>query len=182
MKRILYLFFALFTTTSIMQSQTPIAVDTVIPLQGISQEEAYVRAYTWIAKNYNSANDAIQLADKEAGKIVSKGMFLHEHGSRMLYLQFYGKIYYTLTLQFREGRYKITVDGFTHESQQEEGDFFHNSFGTVTDGFENGGKAWAKKKSFQKYWTNLQESCIEYGTTLISEINNAINQATDDDW
>lgn len=38
-----------------------------------TKDSAFVKTIEWIAVNYNSANDVIQLQDKEAGKIVVKG-------------------------------------------------------------------------------------------------------------
>lgn len=36
------------------------------------QNDAYVSAHSWIAKNYNSAHDVIQMQDKEAGMLIVK--------------------------------------------------------------------------------------------------------------
>ncbi len=43
-----------------------------IDQHGKSKNDAYVSAHAWVAKNFVSANDVIQMQDKEAGRIIIK--------------------------------------------------------------------------------------------------------------
>ncbi|RZK33076.1 MAG: DUF4468 domain-containing protein, partial [Hymenobacter sp.] len=44
----------------------------VVEVAGATKEQLYTRAYEWLAKAYRSANDVIQMQDKEAGRLVGK--------------------------------------------------------------------------------------------------------------
>ncbi|MBT5716911.1 MAG: DUF4468 domain-containing protein [Opitutae bacterium] len=47
----------------------------VIEQHSLSQDLAYTRLLRWVAESYNSANNVIQLQDKDAGAIVIKGAY-----------------------------------------------------------------------------------------------------------
>lgn len=180
MKKILILF-SLIIISLTTNAQNPIKVDTIITIDNISKDDMFVKASTWIAQKYNSAQDVIQYSDKEAGVIICKGVFHHEFGSRGLYSQFYGYIDYTLSIKFKDEKFRITIDNFTHRSDDPNNPFFSNSFGTVTDSPESGGK-WKKKKSFHKYWADLGVKCVEYGENIIQGLNEAITRNSDSEW
>lgn len=82
MKNTILLFIILFTfqfgfcqvleinsETGKLESTSIIAVDSV------SKEELFSKVLSWIALNYRSANDVIQLQDKENGQIIAKAIF-----------------------------------------------------------------------------------------------------------
>lgn len=50
-----------------------IAYQGVVEVPGVTKDQLYIRAHEWIAKAYRSANDVIQMQDKEAGRLVGKG-------------------------------------------------------------------------------------------------------------
>lgn len=102
-------------------SQTPslpllngkIIYTEVIPIEGKNQGELHILAREWFAKSYNSANNVIQMDDKESGKIIGKPLmgvyhkgFGQDHPS--------GDIHYTISINTKDGRYKYEVTEFYH--------------------------------------------------------------------
>ncbi len=78
----------------------------VVTVSGKSQAELYDAAKEWIALNFRSAQDVIQLDDRENGLLIAKGYFpifmmLHER-----------HIYHTIRLDTKDGRYRYTVNDF----------------------------------------------------------------------
>ena len=59
------------------RDQIPPAEKEVVFIDDHAKEkaDAFVRVHEWIAKNYNSANDVIQMQDKEAGTIIVKAIY-----------------------------------------------------------------------------------------------------------
>lgn len=49
----------------------------VIEVPNKSLEEIYILSKEWIVENYKSANDVIQMDEKDAGKIIVKGIFVY---------------------------------------------------------------------------------------------------------
>lgn len=78
-----------------------------------NKQELYSRAREWFAKVYNSAQNVIQMDDKESGKIVGKALMT-------VYFKWLGAsreggyINYTLSVQLKNGRYKYEITDFYH--------------------------------------------------------------------
>ena len=87
--------------------------EEVISLESIdiNKDELYDKLYRWVAINFNSANDVIQLSDKTNNNIVVKGRleasWLRQSG------KLYGPVIYyipfTLDLKMKDGRYKYEL-------------------------------------------------------------------------
>ncbi len=82
----------------------------IVHVDSLTKESLFSKAQEWIALNYKSAQDVIQLADKENAKIILKGnfttsMFMKE-----------GYIGHTLILEFKDGRFRYTYTDFSYES------------------------------------------------------------------
>lgn len=177
MKRIILLLVYLAMVISPLLAQELLKVDTVIALPGVSKDVAFIKASEWIASKYNSANDVIQLSDKEAGVILCKGMFPHEYGKSGTYGNLWGNIHYTLITKFKDEKIRITVKDFTHETQLP-GNIICVSLGPVNTGEH---PKWGKKKRVRIYWENLQSSCRAYSHNIISGLQEFLTE-TDDNW
>lgn len=65
----------------------------------LTQDQAYDRLLRWAAETYNSANDVIQLQDRNTGAIVVKGAVKPERSTVLMY--------YTMTIDAREHRVRF---------------------------------------------------------------------------
>ena len=76
MKKLLYLFLAvLITFSSNAQDNmlSPISADYVLKAEGKTKNEIFTLISKWVALNYNSAINVVQLSDNEGGVIIVKG-------------------------------------------------------------------------------------------------------------
>lgn len=71
-----------------------------------SNEEVYQRAREWIAINFKSANDVLQLDTKE--KLIVKGSMPFQVYSKSYVFDFVG--YFMLTVSIRDGRFKVDFE------------------------------------------------------------------------
>lgn len=78
-----------------------------------NKQELFSRAREWFAKAYNSANNVIQMEDKENGKIVGKALIQVYHKSLGSNLPV-GHINYTISIYLKDGRYKFEITDFYH--------------------------------------------------------------------
>lgn len=77
---------------------------------GVTKDQLYTRAYEWLAKAYRSANDVIQMQDKEAGRLVGKGTTtVRVRGVSAGYVR------HTFTIYLKDGRYKYVLTDLVHE-------------------------------------------------------------------
>lgn len=88
----------------------------VIEAPNATKAQLYARGLEWMAKTYQSANDAVQLKDAEQGKLVAKGFMAVNLGSPNVGTAMLGVpqvstmlLEQTLSLYLRDGRYKYVL-------------------------------------------------------------------------
>jgi len=83
----------------------PVTYSETIEITGVSQDDLYIRANMWFVDAFNNAESVIQFSDKESG--VIKGKYIG--GSVVVGIYIY-KISTTVTVEVKDGRYRITFD------------------------------------------------------------------------
>ena len=147
--------------------------------------DLYVRARAWFAEKYVSANDVIQMEDKENGLIIGKGkikytsdIFYGSEGTK-------GSIQYTIKVSVRQGRYRYEVTDFIHEGNpfNSAGQF---SFGLITNSetcpydFKFGSQKWS-----DKVWADIKKTIESNTPRHIESLKKDMSKpskATADDW
>jgi hypothetical protein len=133
----------------------------VVAVEGADEGELYDRARAWFSKAYVSAESVLDLEDREAGRLVGKGVIsLPGMGSYI--------VRHVLTVEVKDERYRYTLDKVTWSAGQ----------GTaktpprpMTDKGNMMGKLTAKKDI--RAWDELN--------TLIDSLKAAMQAANDDD-
>ena len=73
----------------------------------IKKDELYVNAKAWFVGTYKSANDVLQMQDKEAGVLIGKGIF------EIPYKLFVGStrvsVNHTIKVYVKDGKYKYEI-------------------------------------------------------------------------
>jgi hypothetical protein len=75
----------------------------IVEVPNKTMADLYLLAKEWIAINYVSANDVIQMDEKEIGKIIVKGIFIH----RNMGVDY--KYHHTLKIETKDGKARITL-------------------------------------------------------------------------
>lgn len=78
----------------------------VVEVEDRSQQELYDTAKEWVANNFRSAQDVIQLDDRENGRLIAKGYY------PIMWVGMERHAYHTLRIETRDGRYRYTIDDF----------------------------------------------------------------------
>jgi hypothetical protein len=92
----------------------PVTYNEVVEVADISQDILYTRANMWFVDAFRSAESVIQFSDKESG--VIKGKYIGDNVMAGIYVC---KIASTVTVEIRDGRYRIS---FTDPTYQYVGD------------------------------------------------------------
>ena len=74
-------------------------------LQGISEREVYDLSEDWIARNFQSADDVVQLRDRESSRIVARGL-----ASPAMDFGFERPFMYTMILDFQDERIRVRYE------------------------------------------------------------------------
>ena len=112
MKKILFALALLFIAQQTF-SQESFTISKVITTEEVGKSMIYVAINDWFATTYNSANDVIQMADKEAGIIIGNGST--EYSKKGLaYMCYGGWLKYTIKVYMKENRFKVDITNFRH--------------------------------------------------------------------
>ena len=132
-----------------------------------TKDVLFVRAHEWFALTFRSANDVIQMADKNAGKLIGKGYVT-------VPMPNYGILSFTLIVECRDGRYKYTVQDVIHR---------------YTDTRKVWGGDILSERSpavplnlLRSQWRKVRESSELAMNALILDLKNAMKKPVNDDW
>lgn len=138
-----------------------------------SQEQLYSIAREWFATTFNSANNVLQMDDKELGKLIGKANF----GIDMTAYQTDSHVDFTISVFVKEGRYKYTITDLEHVSNQS-----GYSGGALEDDKPDCGGMRMVKKG----WVQVKEQTSEKVPLIIADLKATMagsgNSEPDDDW
>lgn len=177
MKKLTFLFFCIVALFLKVNAQESIKFSKVIQAEGMDKTALFVALNDWFATNYNSAQDVLQMSDKEAGVIIGKGNFDYTYGDAM-HSSFDGIIKYTIKVYVKDNRYKVDLMSFNHEGKS-------MSVGVLSDK-----EVFKEKGSYKKYynrvWVNAKEQAEQYANGIYDHTEKTVNSSaqseTDDDW
>lgn len=134
----------------------------IIYVDSIKKDDLFLRAKHWAALNYRSANDVIQLADKESSKIILKGNFQDSFLVTDCWLG------HTLVLDFKDGKVRYLYTDFSYSDMNSNK---HLSFEGNSLGF--------KKKFIKKTEGHIIASVGKLKNYLL---DNSKDSSTGSDW
>lgn len=124
MKRIILILIILLKfSTLILFSQDILPIDKesgkityseIVIVDNADAKALYNKAKIWFVHSFNSAQNVIQLDDKESAKIIGKGLF--SVTSSVIVKADIGVVKFTIEINAKDGRYKYTITDFWHEA------------------------------------------------------------------
>ena len=174
MKKTIILFFLITVST---YSQEPLEYDNIIEVNSIEKDKLFEILNDWTAIIFNSANDVIQLSDKDNGKLIIKGVKNYSLGSS-LYNCYDGFISFTLRIVVKDNKYRITILQLKHNSMN------NNvcSLGLITTAELFKPKGFAKREK-NKIWKDLKVKSSELNKSILNSIKEKINNySSEEKW
>lgn len=157
---------------SILKAQdSPLEFSEVINAEGKTVAQIYPIVKSWIAISFKSANSVIQMDDKDNGMIICKGNFSYRAPGGSTYRCIDGAVDFTLKIQIRDGRYKVTLNDFTHKSLDIRWSKTW-SFDIITNR-EKYKDSVLQDNRWKKTWPDLQFKCKEFSIKLFKDLNAA---------
>jgi hypothetical protein len=162
-------------------AQEPITFFKVIQTDSVGKEALFAVINEWFASTYNSANDVIQMNDKQAGTIIGRGSV--DYYCQDVFSRCYdGYLEYTIKAFVKDNRYKVELTNFTHKNFPDLAKVC--SLGVVTDAPIYTDK-WPGKKYDNAVWDDLKIKASAISDHLIKSIENKTNNLATkekDDW
>jgi len=190
MKTLLIVLPTLLVITSFAQSKTEspqLPIDELTKLinyteivqldTSFTKNDLYLRGREWFAKAYSSSKNVIQLDEKESGKIVAKALMPVYHKSMGTNYPS-GYINYTITISFKDGRYKYEVSNFYHTGQNSIPDY---GFCEAMINTTRKTLGFSYQKTFDYYLHQMDNNINNLIGNLKTSMN-AITTSKNDDW
>ncbi|MBK9299108.1 MAG: DUF4468 domain-containing protein [Bacteroidetes bacterium] len=144
-------------------------IDTVIEAESKTKDALHSLVIEWIALNYKSANDVIQLNDKENGTIIAKGVYVNVIFAPVLALGY--EVGHTLTIKIKDNKIKVTIDNLKYEYF----DKGHHSYSLES-------LLITKPVLAKKQMITFEHNINKRLSATIEEISKYINTTVKNDW
>lgn len=153
----------------------------VVQVNDLSKDELYSRAREWFTVKYNSADAVLQMEEKENGLLIGYAftdMTIMEAG-----LGDIEKMYYTIKIYTKDGRYKCVITDIRFQSYESEYDLYPDVFSAehlmIDELYKSNGKVRNKNLEYK-------EKTIISVRSLAIDLQNAMYKenfsAEGDDW
>jgi Domain of unknown function (DUF4468) with TBP-like fold len=156
----------------------PLAFSEVVAVEGATKDQLYSAALAWLGDTFRSAKTVLDVKDKDAGRLVAKPSLAYAPKVFVGSARIKGSVRYAVTVEAKDGKYRYTIDGFTHEGTPGPGGG-PASFGLLTtdakcpyavDGPTSGGK--------QETWEHLKALVKTEADTLTVSLKKRMADAT----
>ena len=171
----------LFIASLNIYAQENLKFEKVIQSDSIAKSLLFTSINDWFATTYNSANDVIQMSDKDAGTIIGNGSMDYSKKG-MSYGCYSGYITYTIKVYVRENRFKVVLTNFNHSVKV--GNSSLCSFGTLTTADVYATKGMSKKWH-NKVWSDMKITVEEYSNGIFKSLEKKttnIKLEEEDNW
>lgn len=154
MKKFVTLILVLITINAKLFGQEPLSYSEVVQVNDVLKNELFNRAKLWFATTYNSANDVLQIENKEEGELIGKAILKYEPNILSGSEQLKGNIRYTIKIYVKDGRYKYEITDFTHDPY---GNMYgKKSMGLITTDMENPNPLPLSKGWSNRVWNDIK--------------------------
>ena len=153
----------------------------VVEVNDVPKDELYSRAVEWINVKYNAEGDILQMEDKEKGMLIGYAftdMTIIEVGLGEI-----EKMYYSIKIFVRDGRYKCVITDIRFQSYASEYDLYPDIFSAehlmIDELYNKKGKIRSKNMEYK-------EKTITAVRSLAQDLQNAMVKekyaAEGDEW
>lgn len=163
---------------AILQFQEVVQVDSA------KKDQLYNAALTWFGQTFRSGKEVLQIQDREGGSLVGRASFEYVPVVFMARNCIVGFVDYTITFEFKDGRYRYTIGPFSHEGNTaNRGGSI--SFGILTNATRCPYAVKGVTRSGREAtWADLKKKASIEAQNIISSFKSKISStvAKKDDW
>jgi hypothetical protein len=157
----------------------PLAFSEVVTVVGATKDQLYNAALAWFGDGFGSAKSVLGVQDKLRGRLVAKPSFAYAPKASVGSARIKGTVTYTVTVEEKDGKYRYTIDTFTHEGAPDHG--APSSFGLLTTDakcpYPVEGLTSANK---QETWDHLKTLAKAQADTLTASLKKRMAEAASD--
>ena len=183
MSKFSFIFLVLLALTMFhLKAQESLTFSKVIKADSLDKTSLFVIINDWFASTYNSANDVIQMTDKDAGVLIGKGVFEYSFG-KLSYSCYDGHVKYTIKVYVKDKRFKVILTNFIHSVNVGHGHSCNLGLITMDELYATSGMS---KKYHNRVWRDIKIKAQIYSNKIFKSLENKVNESKtnliDDNW
>jgi hypothetical protein len=141
----------------------------------------------WFASTFNSANDVIQMSDKEAGVIIGKSGFPYSFDGGYMYRGYAGMVTYTLKVYVKDFRFKVDVNDFGHKAINSYTVDYSLGPLTTSDSYSEKGLGNKISKGMmktytEKVWVDAKDKSVNQASAIFLLLEERVKNTTKDEF
>ncbi len=110
---ILSISFFLFNYYLVSGQQEPLTYTETAEISGVNKDDLFIRGREWFNENFKSSKEVLQIADKESGELLGKGIIEVSYVYRYLgERRFTTDVNFQMNLWVKDGKYKFEMTNF----------------------------------------------------------------------
>lgn len=98
-----------FSQISIPKKDGKIFYEKVVSVDSVNKAQLYLNAKQWLSSVYKNSKNVIEIDDKDAGKLVSKGSINYSLNSGFKT----ATAYFTMAIDVKDGKYRFQIYDFS---------------------------------------------------------------------
>lgn len=153
----------------------------VVQVDGTDKAELYTRARAWFATTFNSANNVLEMDDKEAGVLI--GNAYRDITIMSLGIPVRVKFWYNVKVYQKDGRYKYDITDLSYEAYPSKYDMNPSKMPAEPIVIDNLYKPNGKPRAINQ---SYKEETVQAVTALANSLKDAMQKSASasagDDW
>ena len=157
-----------------LKAQENLSFTKIIQADSMSKTDLFININDWFASVYNTSNDVIQMADKDAGIIIGNGVLFYK--PKRLDLKSYGgHVEYTIKVYIKDSKFKVEITNFRHFGSG-------YSFGNITTA-EMHKTTGLYKNEYNRAWNDVKTKIEAYCAEIFESLENSVkNTNKNENW
>ena len=166
MKKLFLLLFVSMGYFFSSYGQEKLTFSKVIEVKDVDKTSIYISLRDWISTYYRDTQEVLQMDDKDAGIIIGKAIFLYSMNN-LAYAAYEGKIWYSIKLQVKDGRFKVEMLNFVHENKKGNAPTCNLGLITIAENYTDKG---VQKFFHNKVWKDIKVKSERESNSIFSDL------------
>lgn len=145
---------------------------SVVSVDSASKDQLYTRAKRWFAEAFKSAQDVIQLDDKESGEIIGKGAYQTSYQATFA-MSLTTWVNFKVNISVKDEKYKYEITSFTVKYIKPSGSSIASADDTPIESWNNN-----REENKKKFLVKVND----FVTSLVKSIEDQMKSNKSSDW
>jgi len=152
----------------------------VVPVENNTSGQLYGKAKLWFASAFKSAQDVIQLDDKENGIVLGQGIVVQDEAKALTHVR--KTWHFTIKIQVKDGRYRAEIYDITYTFEQPGNNVGLGASTIDLDPYFLNPKIYKKDGTMKPVVADFAQETNDYMNGFLASIKTAMMESMESDF